>query len=230
MGVVKLSKLMTLEWKKLKHKMVFSELIIYWLILMFLPVFFIKMVSADFGQSFDLTFELIQSIQLGFVLFGASLINQIFIEEYKNKTISLSFGYPISRKKLFMAKVLFISLFVFLTTIISFLLTGMATYLIDLVFPIVNYQLTGTDMITYFSGMIVRTLIVIMISFIPLFVFAIWKRATVPTVLCAIFCMQLPNFSTVFNLNQDVLIAVLSILGVISLYLSIKTADKVGEI
>ncbi|MEH7015997.1 ABC transporter permease [Bacillus sp. JJ63] len=155
-------------WKKLKHQSVIGEVIIYWFILMFMPVFFIKMVMPVFGQSYATAIELNLYIQLGFTLFGGSLINQVFIEEYKNKTISLSFGYPISRKKLFTAKVLFISLFVFLATIVSFLLAGLTTFLLDQVFPIINGQPTHSDIITYFSSMITRSLIVTLISFIPL--------------------------------------------------------------
>src|SRR5690625_1801581 len=124
-------KLMRLEWKKLKQKSVIGEAIIYPLILMFLPVFFIKVVHADFGQNYATVIELNLAIQMGIILFGASLINQVFIDEYKNKTISLSFRYPFSRQKLFTAKILFIATFVFLLTMVSYLLTGVTTYVID---------------------------------------------------------------------------------------------------
>ncbi|WP_282139758.1 ABC transporter permease [Cytobacillus oceanisediminis] len=225
-------KLMELEWRKLKQKMVIGEMIIYLGILMFLPVFFIKMVMADFGQNYSAVIQLIVSIQLGFVLFGASLINQVFIEEYKNKTISLSFGYPISRKKLVMAKILFISLAVFLCTLVSFVLTGLATYLIDQVFDIINGQPTAADFAAYFSKMIVHSFITALISLIPLFFFGIWKRATIPTVICAIFLMQFQNFSSLINITLDPALvnAVLCLLGFVSVYLSIKMIDTVGDI
>ncbi len=225
-------KLMELEWRKLKRKMILSELIIYWGILMFLPMFFIKMVSAEFGQSYSTIIQLMMSMQLGFVLFGASLINQVVIDEYKNKTISLSFGYPISRKKLVMAKALFISLFVFLCTIVSFLLSGVTTYLLDQAFHIINGQPTAEDITSYFSKMIVHSLIVTLISLIPLFFFGIWKRETIPTILCAIFLMQFQNFSFLLNvnLNTNIVNTVLCLLGVVSVYLSIKMVDRVGDI
>ncbi|GAB6255235.1 hypothetical protein PSKAS_07570 [Peribacillus sp. N1] len=199
---------------------------------MFLPMFFIKMVSAEFGQSYSTIIQLMMSMQLGFVLFGASLINQVVIDEYKNKTISLSFGYPISRKKLVMAKALFISLFVFLCTIVSFLLSGVTTYLLDQAFHIINGQPTAEDITTYFSKMIVHSLIVTLISLIPLFFFGIWKRETIPTVLCAIFLMQFQNFSFLLNvnLNTNIVNTVLCLLGVVSVYLSIKMVDRVGDI
>jgi ABC-type transport system involved in multi-copper enzyme maturation permease subunit len=232
MEVKELFKLMELEWRKLKQKTVIGEMIIYVVILMFLPLFFIKMVTIDFGQNYASVIQLIVSSQLGFVLFGASLINQVIIEEYKNKTISLSFGYPISRKKLVVAKVLFISLAVFLCTFVSFVLTGLSTYLLDQVFDFINGQPTTTDIKTYVSKMIVHSFMTPLISLIPLFIFGIWKRATIPTVICAIFLMQFQNFSYLFNisLNLDLLNVVLCILGFVSVYFSIKLIDKVGDI
>lgn len=230
MKVKKLFKLMLLEWKKLKQRSVISEVIIYWLILMFFPVFFIKMVMPFFGQSYTAAIELNFYIQTGLILFGGSLISQVFIDEYKNKTISLSFGYPISRKRLFMAKVLFISLFVFLTTIISYIITGLTTYLLDQFFPIINGQPTNSDIITYFRSMISGSLIITLISFIPLFFFGILKRGTISTVICSIVAMNLPKFPEFLKLESEFIIVVLCILGALSVYLSIKTAESVGEI
>lgn len=229
MVVVWMIKLMRLEWKKLKQKSVISEVIIYLLIVMFMPVFFIKVVSADFGQSYATFIELNMAVQMGYVLFGASLINQVFIDEYKNKTISLSFRYPISRQKLFTTKILFIALFVFILTAVSYLLTGVATYLIDQVQPIINGDPTSSDLIAFFSQMILRSLIITLISFIPLFYLGIWKRATIPTVICSIVAMQ-SNLAPMLNLNYDLVIAVLITLGSLSIFLSIYTAENIGEI
>ena len=156
MGVDKLTKLILLEWKKLNQQQVMIELIIYWLILFFFPTFFIKVAMPVFGESYDMAIELNWFIQKGMILFGASLISQVFIQEYKSKTISLSFGYPISRKKLFTAKVLFISLFIFLSTVISYLFSGMITYMLDQVFPIINGQPSSSDMAKFFGSMMIR--------------------------------------------------------------------------
>ncbi|MEK5100674.1 ABC transporter permease [Cytobacillus sp. FSL M8-0252] len=225
-------KLMELEWRKLKQKMVMGEIIIYAGILMFMPIFFIKMVSADFGRSYATIIQLILAIQMGWVLFGASLINQVVIDEYKNKTFSLSFGYPISRKKLIIAKVLFISLAVFLCTLVSFLLSGIVTYLLDHLFHIINGQPTVVDITSYASKMIIHSFFITLISLIPLFFFGIWKRATIPTVICAMFLMQFQNFSSLLNinLNSDFVNAGLCLLGAVSIFLSIKMVDRVGDV
>lgn len=223
---------MELEWRKLKQKMVFTELVIYLSIMMLLPMFFIRMVDGDFGQSYSSIISLIVSIQMGFVLFGASLINQVVIEEYKNKTISLSFGYPITRKKLIVSKILFIALFVFISTLISFLLTGITTYLLDQIFHIISGQPTIDDMITFLKKMIVYSVMIPVISLIPLFAFGVWKRATIPTVLCAVFLMQFQNFFFLININpnSDLVNMGLCLFGIVSGLLSIKLVDRLGDV
>ena len=120
-----------------------------------MPTFFIKVAMPVFGQSYNAAIELNWFIQMGMILLGTSLINHVFIQEYKSKTISLSFGYPISRKKLFTAKVLFIFLFIFLQSFPS-LMSGLITYMLDQVFPIINGQPTSSDIAKFFSSMIIR--------------------------------------------------------------------------
>lgn len=232
-----MNKLIELEWRKLEQKKVLGEVIVYWVIIMFLPFLFLKVVFpdstiVDFGQSYSTALQLMLPIQMGFLLFGASLINHVFIEEYKNKTMSLSFGYPISRQRLVMAKVLFIFLAVFLSTLVSFILSGITTYVFDQIFDIIHGQPTLADMMRFTARMIIHSAVVALVSLIPLFLFGIWKRAVIPTVICAVFLMQFPNFTGLLRitLNTDVLNAVLSLLGLISVYFSVKMVDKVGDI
>ncbi|ANE46518.1 hypothetical protein SY83_09770 [Paenibacillus swuensis] len=230
-------KLMMLEWRKLEQRKVIGEVIIYWAILMFLPAFFLKVVLADeptvtFGQSYSHAIQLMLPIQMGFLLFGASLINHVFIEEYKNKTIALSFGYPISRKRLVMAKALFIGLSVFICTLISFVLSGITTYVLDQVLDVIKGEPTLADLITYTGRMIIHSIVVAFASLIPLFFFGLWRRAVIPTVICAVFLMQFPNFLGMvqITLNLDIIYTVLSLVGVGSVWLSVRMVNRLGDL
>lgn len=232
-----MAKLIELEWRKLDQKKVIGEVIVYWVIIMFLPTFFLKVVFADmafvgFSESYASALELMLPIQMGLLLFGASMINHVFIEEYKNKTMSLSFGYPISRKKLVMAKVCFIFLAVFLCTLVSFVLSGITTYVIDQIFDVIHGQPTMEDIMAFTVRSIVHSVVVALISFVPLFLFGIWKRAVIPTVICAVFLAQFPNFTGLLHitLNTDMLYGVLSLIGVASVYLSVAKVNQVGDI
>ncbi|MBB3113977.1 ABC-type transport system involved in multi-copper enzyme maturation permease subunit [Paenibacillus phyllosphaerae] len=230
-------KLIELEWRKLERKKVMGEVVIYLAILMFLPVFLLKVAFADmpevpFGNSYAEAMGLMLPIQLGFILFGASLINHVFIEEYKNKTMALSFGYPLSRQRLVMAKTLFIALAVFACTLVSFVLAGITTYLFDLAIDVIEGTPTAADLMTYAVRMVLHAVVVALASLVPLFWFAIWKRAVIRTVICAIFLMQLPNFLGLLRitLNPDLLYAIFSLLGVISVYLSVKLVNRLGDL
>ncbi|WP_336781576.1 ABC transporter permease [Paenibacillus illinoisensis] len=229
-------KLIELEWRKLERKKVIGEAITYWLILMFLPVFFLKVVFADmpnvrFGESYAAALDLMIAIQMGIILFGASLINHVFIEEYKNKTIALSFGYPLSRKRLVMAKVLFIVLAVFIGTLVSFGVSGIVTFALNQVMDVIPGTPTAADLTNYAIRMIIHSIAAALASLIPLFLFGIWKRAVIPTVICAVFLMQFPNFLGLLRitLSPDFLYVIFSVLGVASVILSVKFINKLGD-
>ena len=53
------------------------------------------------------------------MIFASTLIAKLIIGEYKFKTITLAFMYPISRKKLMVAKLAIVMLFTFSMIIIS---------------------------------------------------------------------------------------------------------------
>src|SRR5690606_26928917 len=89
MEVGKLAKYVYLKWKKLRRLNVISEVIVYFLIIMFLPVLFFKEIFPLASGSYDSAIDVLAGMQVGFVLFGASLINQVFVEEFKTKTIVL---------------------------------------------------------------------------------------------------------------------------------------------
>lgn len=224
-----MAKLIRLEWKKLNQAMVIGEIFVYPLIIMLFALLYLSEIMPEYGQSYAAFIKLNLAIQMGTVIFGASLINQVFIEEYKNETMALSFGYPFSRQKLFTAKILFIGIFVFFLTFFSFLLTGVFIYVLDQTQSLINGVPTQAELITFFSRMIVHSLMVTLISFIPLFFLGIWQRLTVPTVICAFVVMSSSYLVPMLNLNFDVALLVLCVLGVLSIILSIVTAGFIGE-
>ncbi|MFC4099362.1 ABC transporter permease [Paenibacillus xanthanilyticus] len=230
-------KLVELEWRKLQTRKIIGEAVIYWLILMILPTIFLQFVFADtpnipLNESYGAAMEIMLPIQMGFLLFGASLVNHVFIEEFKNRTMALSYGYPLSRRRLVMAKTSFIAAAVFLCTLISFVLAGITTYGFDLALDFIQGVPTVADLANYAVRAIINAAVVALASLIPLFWFGLWRRAVIPTVLCAIVLMQLQNFLGWFNitLNSDLLYAIFSLLGLVSVYLTVKFVNKLGDV
>lgn len=229
-------KLMELEWRKLERNKVIGEVLIYLVIIMFMPTFFLTVVFADdpmiaFGRSYSDAIHLMLPIQMGFLLFGASLINHVFIEEYKNKTIALSFGYPISRKRLVQAKAMFIAVAVFFCTLVSFFLSGITTYVLDQMLGVIHGEPTLADFATYAIRAVTHSMVIALASLIPLFWFGLWKRLVIPTVLCAMVLMQLPTILSILRLtlNLDIVYAIISLLGMASVYLSVKLVNRLGD-
>lgn len=91
---------------------------------------------------------------------------------------------------------------------------------------------TAADLAAYAIRMIIHAIVVALASLIPLFCFGIWKRAVIPLVICAIFFMQFPNFLGLLciSLNPDLIYAILSLLGVASIYLFIKLIGKLRDL
>ena len=225
-----MNKLMELEWKKLKKKTIYGEVVTYIVIMLFVPVFFIKTVNVGFGSSYEAVFTLIDlSIRMGYTLYGVSLINQVLIEEYKNKTITLTFGYPSKIQTLFLSKVLFISFSVLIVTFMSYILTGISTVIFDHSMDLVTGTFGWMELKAYLIKAIIGSLCTVLISLIPLFYFGLILRATVPTVICGLFLMQVQNFTFILGYNEGIVLSILCLLGVLSIYFTITKAETLGE-
>lgn len=222
---------MKLEWRKLKRLNIIGEYVVYLAVLLFLPMLFARSVSADFGRDYGAITELIVAMHLAYVLFGASLINQVVIDEFRNRTIALSYGYPIPRRRLFLAKTLLISLLVFAGTLLSFVLVGLSTLALDAGFGFIDEALTAQATAGYVARAVVYSAAVAVISHVPLFLFGVWKRATIPAVLIAIFLAQFQNFAPLLGiaLDRDLTTAALCLLGLLSAIAAVATIDRFGD-
>ncbi len=66
-----------------------------------------------------------------FAIYSSVLLAKLIIEEYKNKTMSLMFMYPIRRRDLFIAKLIIVIGFTFINILISNVFIFLAVGLID---------------------------------------------------------------------------------------------------
>lgn len=67
---------------------------------------------------------------------------------------------------------------------------------------------------------------------VPLFLFGLWKRAVIPTVICAVFLAQFLNFSGLshITMNTDMLYTIIRLIGLVSVYLSVTKVNQFGDI
>ena len=101
-------KLMKLEWKKHQLSSCFKSVAIC-IIAIFAVVSLMALgmkaegdvLFSDFKQNMDLANIF---IRITFIIFSSVILSRLVIDEYKNKTIQLSFMYPLQRKMLMSAK------------------------------------------------------------------------------------------------------------------------------
>lgn len=109
-------KLMKLEWKKHQLSSYFKSVAIC-IIAIFAVVSLMAwgmkaeedMLFSDFKQNMDLANVF---IRITFIIFSSVILSRLVIDEYKNKTIQLSFMYPLQRKMLMSAKLTIVFVFV----------------------------------------------------------------------------------------------------------------------
>ncbi|WP_136603760.1 ABC transporter permease [Paenibacillus dokdonensis] len=162
-----------------------------------------------------------------FIVFGSVLLSRFIIDEYKTKTVSVMFTYPIARKKLIMAKMLLILFLILVTMII-------ATVIVSLVFLAVNSHYhflpgkpDGTVLLHMGIQLFIQTLSAAGISLIPLY-FGMRKKSVPTTIVSSVILMGLLSSSNKgYTLSSSVTIPlILGIIGFLVAYLSFRNVDK----
>ncbi|SHK48566.1 ABC-2 family transporter protein [Clostridium cavendishii DSM 21758] len=147
-------------------------------------------------------------------IFIAILTGKLFMSEYKDKTISVAFTYPVSRLKIYFSKIIVISIHSLLFTLFNFALFIVFTPLLPIIHfnsgsTITFIQLTDNFSVNLFpliifsivGSVICQTLFSVIYSF-----FCIVKRSTLALVLLSIaFINFVANYEFI-NLTKFLLI------------------------
>lgn len=94
---------------------------------------------TQYTQILDLMSNLVRAT---FIVFASVLLCRFIVGEFKTKSITILFMYPIHRKKLMIAKLLVVLLFTFLSIIVSEIVLTAAIHLLNQFVVIVPDQLT----------------------------------------------------------------------------------------
>jgi ABC-type transport system involved in multi-copper enzyme maturation permease subunit len=230
MGVESVRKLISLEIKKFKvfsnlKGVAIANLVIMGLLC--LMYFSGKSEGVIVYGNYEKVFAVFGSIiSPTFIIFAAVLISKIIIDEYKSNTITLMFMYPISRKKIMVAKLIIVACFTFLTIFTSNLLMGGAFYLAD---SYLHFVPTALTVEVLKDGLISMTLGAIAsagIALIPLF-FGMRKKSVPATIISAIILVSLTNSNNNdFSAFSYIAIS-LAVIGCLIAYFSIRNIEKV---
>lgn len=223
--------LIKLELKKFKIKgNIFAALISNIFILGFIClIFFVERAEGNITfDSYEMVFEIIgQFINITFIIFAGFLISKFIIEEYKTKTINLLFTYPISRKKIIISKVVIVSVFTFLSILVSYILVFSSFYFIqcitkttigEITFEFISHQSINL-LLTAFANSI--------IALVPLY-FGLRKKSTPVTMVTSFLTAAfLYSGSRDFTLYSIIAIPIaFALAGISIVYFTIRDIDK----
>lgn len=166
-------------------------------------------------------------VTVTFIIFASVLISRIVIGEYKNKTITMLFMYPIDRKKLFIAKLSIVVIFTFITVIISNLFLGISFYFFDQLAHFIPEKLTIDMIIRNSVNIIIHAFTSSFISLISLY-FGMRKKSSASTIISASIIASIicSNGNSGFQLNSIVAVSVsLAAVGAFISYMCIRNIE-----
>lgn len=184
-----------------------------------------EMPFTDYGMAFSIIDTLVRAT---YIVFAAVLISRLVIDEFRNKSVTVLFLYPINRKKLIAAKLLVVVLFTLAADILANLFVGTGFYLLNLFTPIVPETLTLAVAAKALLTMIMSALASSFLGLIPLY-FGMRKHSGPATIVSsllvvAIVCQNVDGF-TLYSI-----IAVpigLALLGAAIAYMSIRNVEHI---
>ncbi|WP_391574506.1 ABC transporter permease [Cohnella sp.] len=162
-----------------------------------------------------------------FTIFGAVLLSKLIIDEFKSKSITVLFMYPIQRRKLLVAKLAIVVLFTFAFGVMTRVLTVSGFYLFNHFAQFIPNDLSQISWMEQSIKILINSVMTSFIALIPLF-FGMRKHSTVTTIVSAIFIGALlnSNAGSDFTLSSIVFVPLLlAALGIAIAYLSIRNID-----
>jgi len=166
-----------------------------------------------------------------FTIFAGVLISKIIIGEYKNKTINILFTYPINRKKIMVAKLAIVVIFVFTTMIISNLFLGFSIIIFNIFMNFIKDTLTAYILLENLSNIVMYSTAFAFVSLIPVYV-GMRKKSGSATIVTSIILVSLLNSGNKgYTLSSIILIPlILAIIGAAISYLAIKDVESVDVV
>jgi len=224
--------LMRLEMKKYHFgRYVKAAMIANFAILGFMfMILVISKIEGDPGlENYPLALTIIDSfVRCVFIIFAATLIAKLIIGEYKNKTITTAFMYPINRKKFIAAKLAIVVLFTFSAIILSNIFVTFIFLIISENFQLVQDTLTNAMIMQRIPAVLMNAVAASGMALIPLY-FGMRKYSIPTTILSSLIIVMVVSSNTGnFSLNDIIIIPItLAVVGIAVAYLAIRNIEKV---
>jgi ABC-type transport system involved in multi-copper enzyme maturation permease subunit len=219
-GMHKMSKLIKIEMNKFNTGLHLKLLVVINIVILALATS-ILIIEGTYIDNVTIVSTLVMCT---FVIWGSISIAKSIIEEFKSKTITLLFTYPIDRKKLIISKLVFITLTMSASIFITQLFINMSLLLIDNFITQIEYTLSLQDI----GILITISLTSIMLSGIALFIGMI-KKSVIATIVASLIIISMlgSNFGETGNFVMILPLSItMGFIGIILAWISIKDINK----
>ncbi|SDW19858.1 ABC transporter permease [Paenibacillus sp. CF384] len=164
-------------------------------------------------DSYDRAFQSIMNyVGITFVIFASVLMSRMIIDEYRNKTVTILFVYPVPRNMIFAAKLVIIGVWTFLTVIIGHLVVSGALLVANSHYHYIAEPLTRDRLWEEALRIIIIAVIAAGLSLVPLFFGML--RKTMPALIISSFII---SNSGMVVMNNDVLYQNLQSMSILAL-------------
>lgn len=170
-------KLIRLEWKKnhTKKYIINQAIVIAVLGLLLFAMCYYIPIDTESGipdsvpEIENMAVQIDLLTNLSFLIFTSVMLSSFIINAYKNKTQSLMFSYPISRKKIILSQMMAVWIFcvtaLFLGKLLIYLLLALTSG-VKAGFPL-GYDMTS---VSFYIQIILKTVLTVTLGFIPLYI------------------------------------------------------------
>lgn len=146
-------------------------------------------IFPDYTEAFVVIGTLVRAT---LIIFAGVLIANIIIDEYKNKTISVLFTYPIHRTRLMIAKIIVISGVTFLGVVVSNIIVAAGFFTLNHFFHYIIEPLTMEIVAKQFISMLVYAVAAAGMGLIPLY-FGMRSKSIPATIVSSILIVAVFN-------------------------------------
>lgn len=157
-----------------------------------------------------------------FLVWESVLIAAIIVEEFRSKTMSLLFTYPINRKKLIASKLMLIVCVTLVSIIFSVLFQNLCVWGLSKVFSFVSYSIVMKDVLNLF----IMSIGALCLGMLPLYVGMI-RKSTIATIVSSLFIVSIAVNSQTGAGGIITIIPIAIALGALGLFFAALAIRKI---
>lgn len=166
-------------------------------------------------------------VRATFIVYASVLISKLIINEFKDKTISLLFAYPINRKKIILAKLSMVFFWTFVNVVLANLMVDALFITMNSGFGYVSGTLTISLLIHHVTYVLMQAFGAAGMSLLSL-VLGLRMKSGAATVASSIFIVMIVcSNNGGFSLSSIIAVPLtLAALGILITYISFRNIDR----